>query len=507
MREYIITVKDPAVWDTGLWNELTVDGLGDNFIPKRPIEVLNERPFNDFSAHFNLTDEEAAEIRQDDRIAFVELQADLHEGVKKEHFGARAISTYDKSNSTTVTMKNWGLLRSTRPTNPFASSTAVSTAFTYNLDGTGVDIIVIDSGVEANHPEFAVNADGTGGSRVVDFNWASLGVPGTPSSSSIGGYLGDSDGHGSNCASIAAGNTCGWASGAAIYSIRIFTGWDITTGATLGAINSDICFDLVRAFHLAKRAAGNMRPTICTNSWGYRADYFQMYSTNWRGTTYSGLFPSSSFGQVYNLHPYVVNYLDTSATNCANAGVILVGAAGNYRHKIDVPGGQDYNNYYNSYYYGTQVYYQRGSSPTRADGMINVGAIDNSTTEQKVYFSETGPRVDIYAPGTMIMGAYINDSYVTPAVPDPRNGQYYLNKISGTSQATPQVTGLLATVLQARPNMTPSEAKQFIIDHSLKNVLVEGSNTSYSSATYLQGGNNRVLQHPFTSPNRGGITS
>jgi hypothetical protein len=63
MREYIITVKDPAVWDTGLWDELTVNGLGDNFIPKREIEVLNERPFNDFSAHFNLTDEEAAEDR------------------------------------------------------------------------------------------------------------------------------------------------------------------------------------------------------------------------------------------------------------------------------------------------------------------------------------------------------------------------------------------------------------------------------------------------------------
>jgi hypothetical protein len=506
MREYIITVKDPAVWDTGLWNELTVDGLGDNFIPKRPIEVLNERPFNDFSAHFNLTDEEAAEIRQDDRIAFVELQADLQEGVKKEHFGTRATSTYDKSNSTTNTMKNWGLLRASRPTNPFASSTAVSADFTYNLDGTGVDIVVVDSGVAAGHPEFAVNADGTGGSRVVDFNWASLGVPGTPSSASIGGYLGDGDGHGSNCASIAAGNTCGWASGAAIYSLRIFSGYDIQTGATLGAINSDICFDIVRAFHLAKRAAGNMRPTICTNSWGYRSSYYQMTSTVWRGTTYPGSSPNSNYGQVYGNHPYVVNYLDVSATNCANAGVILVGAAGNYRHKIDVPGGVDYNNYYNSSYYGV-TYYHRGSSPTRADGFINVGAIDNSSTEQKVYFSETGPRVDIYSPGTMIMGAYANASYVTPAVPDPRNSSYYLNKISGTSQATPNVTGLLATVLQARPNMTPAEAKQFLIDSSVKGALVEGSSTAYTSTTYLQGGNNRILQTPFTSPNRGSITS
>ena len=507
MKEYIITVKDPAVWDTGLWNELTINGLGDNFIPKRAIEVLNERPFNDFSAHFNLTDEEATEISQDSRIAFVELNADLQPGVIKEHFGTRATYAYDKSNLTTATMKNWGLLRSSRPTNPFASSTAVSANLTYNLDGAGVDIVVVDSGVESGHPEFAVNPDGTGGSRVVDFNWASLGVTGTANAGSIGGYLGDSDGHGSNCASIAAGNTCGWASGAAIYSLRIFGGYHIRSSSYLGAIDSNICFDLVRAFHLAKRAAGNMRPTICTNSWGYRSGYsgIGMYSTRWRGTTYSTTYPNANYGQVNSLHPYVVNYLDVSATNCSNAGVILVGAAGNYRHKIDVAGGQDYDNYYNSNYGVT--YYHRGSSPTRADGFINVGAIDNTTAEQKVYFSETGPRVDVYSPGTMIMGAYANRSYQTYAVADPRNSTYHLNKISGTSQACPQVTGILATVLQARPAMTPAEAKQFVVDYSIKNAIVEGSSTAYSSTTYLQGGNNRILKTPFTSPDRGSITS
>ena len=503
MREYIITVKDPAVWDTSLWNELTVDGLGDNFVPKRAVEVLNERPFNEFMAHFNLTDEEVAEIRQDDRIAFVELQADLHPEVKKEHFGTRPTATYDKSGATTATMKNWGLLRSSRPANPFASSTAVSDDFTYNLDGTGVDIIVMDSGVNPGHPEFAVNADGTGGSRVVDFNWASLGVPGTASASSIGGYLGDSDGHGSHCTGIAAGNTHGWAPGAAIYSLRIFAGNNIMGGGYLGAISSDIAFDIVKQFHLTKQAAGNMRPTICTNSWGYRSTYSGMTSTVYRGVTYSGSSANSARGQVNYLHPYVVNYLDISATSCSNAGVILVGAAGNYLHKIDVSGGLDYDNYYIGY--GSVTYYHRGSSPTRADGFINVGAIDNSTTEQKVYFSETGPRVDVYSAGTSIMSA-LSFNY-SSTVADPRNSTYRLGKISGTSMACPQVTGVLATVLQARPNMTPAEAKQFVVDSSIKNTLVEGASTSYTSTTYLQGGNNRILKTPFTSSIRGGINT
>lgn len=508
MREYIITVKDPSYWDTGLWNELTTNGLGDNYIPSRPIDVLNERPFNEWCAHFSLTEEEADLIRKDPRIQAVELQADLQDDVKKKFSGTRT-ALYDKSNTTTNTMKNWGLLRCINTSNPFSATTGVTGNYNFNLDGTGVDIIVMDSGVEASHPEFAVNADGTGGSRVVDFNWASLGVPGTPSSASIGGYLGDSDGHGSNCASIAAGNTCGWAAGAAIYSIRIFSGNDIVTGASLGEINSDIAFDLVRAFHLAKIAAGNTRPTICTNSWGYYASYAGMTFTVWRGTTYNNTTPNSTYGQVYTFHPYNLTYVDTSVNNAAAVGVIMVGSAGNDYHKIDVPGGIDYNNYYRyvSGAFSEDVYYHRGSSPTSASSMINVGAVDNTTVEQKPDFSETGPGVMVYAPGGMIMGAYANASYVTPAVPDPRNPNRYLNKLTGTSQAAPQVTGVLACLLQARPSLTIAQAKQFIIDYSLKNVLNEGVGTSYTSPNYLQGGPNRYLYMPFNSPNRGSMTS
>lgn len=512
MKEYIITVKDTMVWDTGLWNELTVDGLGNNFIPTRGVEVLNERPFNEWCAHFNLTDEEAQQIRQDARIDSVELQADLQEGVEKGFSAVRASANYNRHPaSTTSSMKNWGLHRCVNQADPYGTNTSVTAELPYNLDGTGVDVIVMDAGVEPNHPEFAVNANGTGGSRVVDFNWASLGVPGTASAASIGGYLGDADGHGSHCASVSCGNTQGWASGAAIYSIRIFSGNNIRTGTFLGAINSDIGFDLVRVFHLAKVAAGNTRPTICTNSWGYRSSYSGMTSTVYRGVTYPGSTPNASRGQVNYLHPYVVNYLDASATNCVNAGVILVGAAGNYYHKIDISGGLDYNNYYNSYYGVT--YYHRGSSPTRATGFINVGAIDTIMTtpaiERKSNFSETGPGVHIYAPGSMVMGAYANKPFNTAAVPDTRNSAFYLNKVSGTSMACPQVTGVLACFLQARPTATAADCLAWLIESSTPNALNENPSggTGYSNNFYLQDGNNRVLHQAFKSATRGSITS
>lgn len=506
--EYIVTVADPKVWDE-IWDIMTQDGLSDNYIPDRALPVLNERPFNDFSAHFDLTDDEAQLLRQDSRIAAVELQADQQPGVEKRFSGQR-FGNYDRNPySTTADMKNWGLKRCTSAQDPFGTATSLQTNYDFNLDGTGVDIILLDTGVEPNHPEFARNADGTGGSRVVDFDWASLGVPGTPSSASIGGYLGDSDGHGSNCASIAAGNTCGWAPGAAIYSIRIFGGNNIRTGAYLGTISSDIAFDLVRAFHLKKVAEGNTRPTVCSNSWGYYNYYSGMASTTYRGQTYPTSYYSSTYGQMTSVHGYRVTYVDSAVENCAAAGVILVGAAGNYRHKISVPGEQDYNNYWTSNG-GWQYYYHRGSSPTATPSMITVGATDsvlsNPPIERKSYFSETGPRVDVYAPGTMIMGAYANKGYVTSPVVDPRKAGFYLNKISGTSQATPQVAGYISCLLQLRPKSSLSDVRKFIKDNSNKNLLQEGP-VVWTNLYNLQGGENNYLKMPFTSSKRGSISS
>ena len=507
MREYIISVADPSVWDT-LWDELTVDGLGDNFIPTRAVQVLNDRPFNDYQAHFNLTDAEADLIRKDPRIQTIELQADLRTNVYKK-FNTIRHGIYDKSFSINNTMKNWGLIRASSEANPFGALTALETDFnTHDLEGEGVDLVVVDTGVEAGHPEFAVNADGTGGSRVIDFNWASLGVSGCPTSAQVNGYLGDADGHGSNCASIAAGNTCGWASKANIYSIRIFSGYSIRTGQYLPAINSDIAYDLVRAFHLKKIQDGITRPTVCTNSWGYYATYSGITATYWRGMLYPGG-SGATYGQVNYYHPYSgIEYLNNSVDNCAAAGVILCGAAGNYRHKVDKPGGIDYNNYW---VYGNNVeniYYHRGMSPTCAPSMINVGALDNASIDQKVYFSETGPRVDVYSPGVMIMGAYANKSYQTVAVQDPRASGYYLNKISGTSQATPQVAGVVCCLMSVRPNATTDQVKAWLYDQSTKNALVEGNDTSYSSSNCLQGAENRLLRKPFNKSSlRGWMSS
>ena len=40
--------------------------------------------------------------------------------------------------------------------------------------GKNVDVVVVDGHMDPGHPEFAVNVDSTGGSRVIQYNWFSL---------------------------------------------------------------------------------------------------------------------------------------------------------------------------------------------------------------------------------------------------------------------------------------------------------------------------------------------
>jgi len=497
----------------------------------RSVDVT-PRPWSPHTFQALISDTEVTTLQADPRILVVETDPTVYKNVRVIPLGSRTGTFTCSPYSTQSSDRNYGLDRCTTTTNHFAGGSYQSSnnTFNYNLDGTGVDIVVIDTGVEAGHPEFAVNADGTGGTRVVNYDWTQHGIiTNTPT----GGFLGDCEGHGSNCASIAAGNTQGWASGAKIYTLRAIgsgaaTEKDILTGATLGLVDPLLAIETVTAFHLAKpvTSTGYRRPTVCTNSWSYTDAYYggRIQSVNYRGTTHSistttGV-GATSYGMLgYNeggdgTFGYRYSVADAAIASCIAAGVIMVGAAANNAHKIDVSTGNDYNNYIlQSDQNGVPRYYHRGGTPGAATGVICVGAEDNiyGNSEGKAFFSCTGPRVDIFAPGVGVMGAYSSSSYYTSAVKDPRNNSYYLNKISGTSQATPQVSGVIACILQARPWMTATNVLNFLRAVGQKNALNEnalvGNSYGFTSAgTYtnlasLQGASNILLQQPFVSPN------
>ena len=84
---------------------------------------------------------------------------------------------------------------------------------------------------------------------------------------------------------------------------------------------------------------------------------------------------------------------------------------------------------------------------------------------------------------------------------DPRNATYRLSKLSGTSQATPQVAGVLACLAQIRPWMDQSYARLWLTGNSLGGILDQNTagGTGYTNFYYLQGGANTVLNTPFNT--------
>lgn len=503
-----------------LKNELIADA-GDDVIPQRPVDVIDDMPHSDHNSVVMMTQEEADALLSDLRI--IDVHRDPFElGVQKRHFGIRP-GSYSKSSTASASSKNWGLLRGVSTSNNFGVSTTVSADVPYNLDGTGVDIVIIDTGIEPNHPEFAVNADGTGGSRVVDYDWSQHGIMSTPT----GGFLGDCDGHGSNCASIAAGNTCGWATGSRIYSMRgVGDGTagpysDITDGRTLSLLDDFQIWQTVRAFHNAKPvdpATGYKRPTILNCSFGFFIPYSRVTNIYYQGSLTGATTTTAAYGTIgvpeggSGGHGYRYTSLETEIASTIAAGVIVVAAAGNDRHKIDLPGGSDYNNYWTEYT-GFSYYYHRGSTPAAATNVITVGCIaafanTNVNPEHKRNFSCAGPKVDVWAPGDYIMGAYANAPYASAAVADTRSATmgtgytYYLNAISGTSQACPQVVGMLACALQARPWMNQQDCRNFLeafsSDWAVNEAYYGGS--GYTNFGSLQGGPARALYQPFNLP-------
>lgn len=526
MKQYYVVVEDSQFKE--FVHQDLLSETGSETVPARVVDCVDSMPFSERNGIFMLTDAEAEALKNDIRVTDVHLSAE-DMGAVTRHFGTKT-GQFDKTNTPSSSAKNWGLVRCISATNNFGTS-LTATTYTYNLTGKGVDVIIMDTGVEPWHPEFAVNADGTGGTRVVNHDWTQYGAI---TSVPTGGFLGDCDGHGSNVASIVAGNTCGWAPEATIYTLRVvgdgsggpYT--DIVDGRTLTLVNQIQAWQTIRLFHNAKAVdpeTGYKRPTIVNCSYGSSVVYQNMTSVTYRGTTHVTNTTSGNASLCYGTIgypdspqgdgscPYRDAATDAEVASAIAAGVIVVGAAGNGSHKIDVPGGLDYNNYWTSSVYGN-FYYHRGATPTAVPGVICTGAISYSIPEHKASFSETGPRIDIWSPGYYIAGAWSSAAYsgTSPAA-DPRSSvstnsgaTYYLHKISGTSQASPQIAGISALFTQLRPASTTTTVRSWITGTGVKSMLDETfyglfvNTGTYTNWASMQGAFNNYAYMPYNLP-------
>ena len=241
------------------------------------------------------------------------------------------------------------------------------------------------------------------------------------------------------------------------------------------------------------------------NSWGASLSLQKssISSVIWRGTTYSGSPTNAqlnSYGLIYG-NATIISIRYWSAADEADVqdaiddGVIIVGAAGNEYTKIDVPGGQDYNN--RVVLGSNQYYYHRGSVFTSAGNAICVGAVSNLVNESKADFSNSGPRITIYSPGESILSSVHNGEAT-----DFRNSNYEIDKYPGTSMASPQVCGVIACALEQYPRMTHAEAVEYIQTAAKINQMTTTSG-GYTDVTDLQGSTNRYLFYKKDRPETG----
>lgn len=108
--------------------------------------------------------------------------------------------------------------------------------------------------------------------------------------------------------------------------------------------------------------------------------------------------------------------------NTYNAGILIVAAAGNSGNAAGTGNTMDY--------------------PASYDSVISVGATDINDNRGK--FSSTGPKLELSAPGVNILSTLNGNKYGT---------------LSGTSMASPHVTGVAALIMSAEPGITNSRVR------------------------------------------------
>lgn len=209
---------------------------------------------------------------------------------------------------------------------------------------------------------------------------------------------------------------------------------------------------------------------------------------NGHGTHVSGTVGGSTYGVAKNVNLYAVRVLDCNGSG-TNSGVIagvdwvtnnhLSPAVAN----MSLGGGASTaldTAVSNSIASGVTYAIAAGndnanacnSSPARVSAAITVGSTTSSDARSS--FSNYGTCLDIFAPGSSITSSWNTSDSAT-------------NTISGTSMATPHVTGVVALYLQANPGASPSQVATALINNA-----ATGKLTSIGT-----GSPNRLLQSLF----------
>ena len=518
-KEYIVALHEGVDYDQ-FWLDMENVTSGLPHIPDRAVSITNDRPVFDQICEYALTDDEAERVRNDPRVYSIGEPYENLPWIEIKSFATQSDNftkpvNYDSNNN----FVNWGLPRHSSNVNVYANNSNPS--YSYGLDGTGVDVIISDSGIQADHPEFT---DSNGVSRVYNPGWDAIATQvnasvktGWDTLSYVTGNNPIDGGHGTHVAGTVAGKTYGWAKNARILSLK-------SVGTGIGTV-ADI-FSMIKYWHQNK---GSNRPTVVNMSWGSSLNAKFLGITNasqisqvkqaisqitYKDTNYStsgGINPDSFYkdkGLLIGTDSFTLNSIlngiplssttyDTYINQMTTAGIILVHSAGNSSYKIDIPGGADYNNNFIFNVgalvpgYGTyRFYYNQGSDPKIPITVGSLDSVTSGTTDQAATYSMKGPGVDIWSAGTNIMSSWAtNDS---TGVPYFKNSEFKQKNDTGTSMASPNISGMCALYLQKNPTATPLEVKNWLLSNATNTILNTGSYTDYTNPRSLLGSQPRV---------------
>ena len=149
-KEYVVIVKEGE--DLNALDAEMAASSGSGVIPDRAVVCADPQTHDTRMTHWNLTDAEAETLKGDDRVLDVERliteRTDIEIGL-----AARQSETFSKGAAPAGGV-NWGLSRCNYVVDNFDGNDSIFDNYKYAMTGKDVDVVIMDSGIELDHPEF-----------------------------------------------------------------------------------------------------------------------------------------------------------------------------------------------------------------------------------------------------------------------------------------------------------------------------------------------------------------